>query len=265
MKLMVSDLDGTLYPKNGDRRQLVRNIKAIKEWVNRGNKFAVATARGEHHYVELKKTIGMEVNFIGANGSSIVFEDGQKIVKDFACQIYIDLCHYLKANNINATAAIGYEGEWLWSSKSNFPIGSSIFSSETEKDIKTVDLSVLDPEYPLQMIQVFVAQKELHNLRKMIEKLALPVTITRSDDYLLNLCPPDSSKGIAIEMIMDKYSIDKENLITVGDSENDIPMFTIAKRSYCIDHAESVVLCQATFPARSLEAAIRKEMQYDEN
>lgn len=264
MKLLVSDLDGTLYPKNGDQKQLSNNIKAIKEWVNKGNKFAAATARGDHHYSDLKKTIGMEINFIASNGSSVILEDGEKIVKDFPCQIYIDLCHYLKANNIDATAAIGYEDEWLWSSKSNFPIGSGIFDPETERNIKKADLVKIDPEYRLQMIQVFVAQKQLNSLRGMIEKLKLPIVITRSDDYLLNLCPLNSSKGIAIEMMLDKYSIKRDDLITVGDSENDIPMFAIATRSYCIEHAENDVLNKATYHVRSLKEAIEREIRYDE-
>ncbi|MCI8540898.1 MAG: HAD hydrolase family protein [Erysipelotrichaceae bacterium] len=48
MKLLVSDLDGTLYTR--DEQQNQANIIALNEWIAAGNLFAVATARRIHHY-----------------------------------------------------------------------------------------------------------------------------------------------------------------------------------------------------------------------
>ncbi len=48
MKLLISDLDGTLYPRKEsiNPRQREDNFKAVKRWVEQGHQFAVATARG---------------------------------------------------------------------------------------------------------------------------------------------------------------------------------------------------------------------------
>lgn len=44
MKLLISDLDGTLYPRKEslNPHQREENFKAIKRWVDRGHQFAVA-------------------------------------------------------------------------------------------------------------------------------------------------------------------------------------------------------------------------------
>ncbi len=69
MKLLISDLDGTLYPRREslNPHQQEENFKAVKRWVDRGYQFAVATARGLYHYPAIREALGFDVHFIGGN------------------------------------------------------------------------------------------------------------------------------------------------------------------------------------------------------
>lgn len=70
MKLFISDLDGTFYPRKQTQNphQLQKNIEAVHRWVQSGNKFSVATARGVHHNAVLTEMLGFSVEYIGGNG-----------------------------------------------------------------------------------------------------------------------------------------------------------------------------------------------------
>lgn len=261
-KLLIVDLDGTLYPKKEVKNpnQLEDNIKAVKRWINHGNKFAVATARGLHHYPFLRKMLGFDVNFIGGNGAAVRLENKKEIIKTIPLSIFIDLCHFVNDNKINASVATGYNDTWIWSSKNCFPIGNNLFKPGVEETIEVADLNTINPDIGTDRIQIFVPETELPALRSQIESRNYPVSITTSDTYMIDIGPQNSSKGISIMELSERFNIEKEQIIVVGDSENDIPMFNVADRSYCIDHANQSVKDKASKIVKSVEEAIEFEL-----
>ena len=46
----------------------------------------------------------------------------------------------------------------------------------------------------------------------------------------------------------------------VGDSENDIPMFEVVHRSYCIDHTSPIVKEHSDYVVESVEKVIELEL-----
>lgn len=263
MKLLITDLDGTFYPKKDVKNpnQLEANIEAVKLWVAQGNKFAVATARGLHHYPVLRKTLGFDVNFIGGNGAATRLETGEEIIKTVPYSIFVDLCRFVLDNKINASVATGYNNKWVWSSKDCFPIGLNIFRPGVEETIEVADLDSIDPTAGTDRIQIFVPEADLNTLRSQIEARNYPVSITTSDTYMIDIGPENSSKGITIMELCDRFGVSKDDIIAVGDSENDIPMFEVAHRSYCIDHASQNVRNHSDYVVESVEKAIELELK----
>lgn len=263
MKLLIADLDGTLYPKKDVKNpnQLDANIKAVKRWVAEGNKFAVATARGLHHYPVLRKTLGFDVNFIGGNGAAVRLETGEEVIKTVPYSIFIDLCRFVLDNKINASVATGVHNKWVWSSKDCFPIGLNIFRPGVEETIEVADLDAIDPTEGTDRIQIFVPEADLNSLRSQIEERNYPVSITTSDTYMIDIGPENSSKGITVMELRDRFGVLPDDIIVVGDSENDIPMFKVAHRSYCIDHASNDVKEKADLAVESVEKVIEIELK----
>ncbi|MBQ7889429.1 MAG: HAD-IIB family hydrolase [Erysipelotrichaceae bacterium] len=262
MKLLIADLDGTLYPKKDVKNpnQLESNVEAVKRWIAEGNKFAVATARGLHHYPVLRKTLGFDVNFIGGNGAAVRLETGEEVIKIVPYSIFIDLCKFVLENKINASVATGVHNKWVWSSKDCFPIGLNIFRPGVEETIEVADLDAIDPTEGTDRIQIFVPEADLNNLRSQIEARNYPVSITTSDTYMIDIGPQNSSKGITIMELRDRFGVSPDDIIAVGDSENDIPMFEVVRRSYCIDHASPKVKEHSDFAVESVEKVIELEL-----
>lgn len=258
MKLLISDLDGTLYPKN--KHQLQKNFDAVRKWINAGNKFAVATARGLHHLETFENNIGFKVNYIGSNGASVVYDDGTKLIKYFPSKVYFDLCKYIKDNNINASVATGLNDQWVWSSIDKYPKGESKYD-QVWKDVVLLDEDKFDLNEKIQRIQIFVPKDDRDKLKEKICNLNLDIRITSSDLDMIDIGPLNSSKGISILELCDRFNIKPEDVIVIGDSENDIPMFELTPNSYCIDTAETFVLNRARYNISSVEELIEQELK----
>ena len=261
MKLLVSDLDGTLYPKSNEenRRQFQDNIEAVKTWLESGNKFAVATARGIGHFEELCDRLGFKVDFIGGNGSETILSSGEMILKEFPCSVFIDLCKYVKENNLNASVTTIKDG-WYWSSKDCYPIKDATIQRKVWEHIKIADLNEMDSKMGLQRIAVLTPSENREILKEIIMNRNFDVSISTSEINTIDIGPKNSSKGMSIHELCDHYGINRDQVIVVGDSNNDVPMFEITDNSYCINHAEPEVLKKAANIVESVKEVIEIEL-----
>lgn len=262
MKLFVTDLDGTLYPKNtSDKEEVFESNKAaVHEWIKKGNKFAVATARGIGHYETICNQLGFKVNFIGGNGAENVFDTGEINLKSFPMKIYFDICEFIENLGIDASVSTIQNYNWYWNTTSKYPIYDS--KKPRWQYAGLADRNIISPDSGIERIAIFLHEEEREEIKAiLIKKFGEIVNITTSDIDTIDVGPLNSSKGISILELAEKYNISPDDIITIGDSENDVAMFKISKRSYCIDHAESVVRNAAWKIVPTVADAIMNELK----
>ena len=61
MNILITALDGTLYPHNDDGRLLTMNIQALNKWYENGRKLIIVTSRGLGHLEELKQYFSLHL------------------------------------------------------------------------------------------------------------------------------------------------------------------------------------------------------------
>lgn len=262
MKLLVSDLDGTLYPKNNNEKEYKRlfsmNKGAIHRWLEAGNKFAVATARGIAHADEICDELNLDIDFIGSNGAEVVYANQETSLKSISINYFFAINQYLADNEINATTFAVADGNWYWNAIGKYPARAG------EKLFDVMDIpepSDFDENLTVPKVSVLVARESRDQLVEVFKiKFKDLLSITTSDVDKIDLGPLNTSKGISILELAKHYHIDKEDIITAGDSENDIAMFEVSKTSYCIDHADESVKKHATNIVASLYEAIEIEL-----
>lgn len=261
MKLLISDLDGTFYPRKETKNpnQLQDNYKAVKKWVDSGNKFAVATARGVHHYSDLTKALGFDINFIGTNGAAVLLENKEKIVKQLPCQVFIDVCRFVKENKLDASVTTGLNNQWIWSRNDGYPRGVKAYDTIWDS-IFIANLDEINPEAGIERIQIFTPPENRNRLKELLISKNFPANVTTSDKDMIDMGPLHCSKGISILELCERFQLTPEDIIVVGDSENDIAMFDITKHSYCIDLAEEHVIKSASKTVTSVAEVIELEL-----
>ena len=92
---------------------------------------------------------------------------------------------------------------------------------------------VLERTFDLELAQKLLAEKN--------------VLVELSDSqYAYHINSPGIDKGTGFRTIMEKLSISTEDVIAIGDSATDIPLFRVAKTSIALGNASDQVKSEAT-------------------
>ncbi|MEE8255314.1 MAG: HAD-IIB family hydrolase, partial [Nitrosopumilaceae archaeon] len=82
--------------------------------------------------------------------------------------------------------------------------------------------------------------------KKIVLKNNLNVELSDSQ-YAFHINSSGINKGRGFEEVMKMLSVTKDDVIAIGDSETDVPLFKIAKTSVALGNAFESVQSQATF------------------
>ena len=106
MKLVVSDLDGTLL--NDDSEVSNETIEMIKRLKENGIEFAIATGRSFNSANKIRKKIGLEIYLICNNGANIYNKNGKMIKNNIMpANLIRKVIKFLTENNIGYFAFDG--------------------------------------------------------------------------------------------------------------------------------------------------------------
>jgi hydroxymethylpyrimidine pyrophosphatase-like HAD family hydrolase len=69
--------------------------------------------------------------------------------------------------------------------------------------------------------------------------------VTRTGPQFFEFLPPDTSKGSALAELMARYEVPREEVLVIGDGENDLSMFGVAGLSVAMADAPDAVKARA--------------------
>ena len=228
-KAIFSDFDGTLYSDKFEVSQ--KNISAIRDFEARGGKFFVATGR-------LFQAIYPHVSALGLKGEVIVYQGGgifdieskkalwQKTIDN---DVAVDCLQKLEeeGKSVNMVyiddKCYGTEPHPAIEMFCNICKIECIFVDE--KMSEYVKRTGSTPNKLLAMVQPEDALALADKYRKEYEgKLSL----TRSQPFMAEFTAYGLSKGVAVEKVCAMHGLDREEIICVGDADNDISMIEYA-------------------------------------
>jgi phosphoglycolate phosphatase (TIGR01487 family) len=86
---------------------------------------------------------------------------------------------------------------------------------------------------------------DLDLARKLLDEKNIKVELSDSQ-YAYHINSPGIDKGTGFRKIMEKMSISSDDVIAIGDSATDIPLFKVAKTSIALGNASDQVKSEAT-------------------
>lgn len=108
-----------------------------------------------------------------------------------------------------------------------------------------IDNVVEKPVFPRMTEVVLQRTFDLDLARKIIQKENLDVELSDSQ-YAFHINSRGIDKGAGFEELMKRLSISVEDVIAIGDSSTDVPLFRVAKISIALGNAFDDVKSQAT-------------------
>lgn len=233
VKLICIDMDGTLLKD----QQVVseENKKAIKEAINKGITVAITTGRMYDCAKIYSKEIGLDTPIIASNGGFIGYKDeviySNPLKKD-DIRIFLKAVkeHGLKAYlTTNFGIISGYE---LPEDHVYKTLNKTLEEKDRIKLIVSNNLNREIEKYDGEILKGVCAngteKEKLLEARKELEGLNTNMEIVSSWDDNFEVMEKGSSKGNAVKALAKYLGISRDEVMTIGDSENDLSMIEYA-------------------------------------
>lgn len=232
MKIIVSDLDGTLLDENSKITDYTR--ETIKKLNRLGIEFIIATGRGEASAIRFKNQLGIDTYIICNNGANIYDKDENMIFeKVISKDVTYELLKLLREEKVNYNCFFHedfYRDEY---DKTDYSRRTG-FIEHVLVDLK--DCSELN-----KIIIVDEEEIILNLSKKLKDRFSHLVEITISDPTCVDIAPKDCSKGNALEILADTLNFNMDKIIAFGDAENDLDMLKKVGHPVVMENAQAIV------------------------
>ena len=243
-KMLVTDMDYTLL--NKEKRVSDRNREALRRAMEKGVHMVVATGRIYTSARIYAKLLGLDTPIIASNGALIkdasktIFRDilSQDTVREMLrlCHKYGIYCHFFTENTIYSEKLINVSlryTEW-----------NKYMGEEDQVRIRIVD----DGEEIVEAAKSEVLKavvfddddEKIQKLRDGIMETGI-VSVSQSMKHNLEVMNKGVTKGNAVRILAQMYGINREEIIAIGDNENDISMIEYAGLGIAMGNAEEIL------------------------
>jgi Cof subfamily protein (haloacid dehalogenase superfamily) len=251
-KLIAIDLDGTLfYPKKRIKLVSKENIRFLKWAKANGHEVVFVTSRNRQFVEKVLKEIDLDIDFVCRNGCVVVHdhqvildkvmakEDVQKVTS------FIQQRHqrYMFSIDTKESSNIVFTSAYIW--YLNIMYRMYYFLQGRYRE----DFDKNNSRFEKEMKQSSTIQRLLiyFGLGKKANKLALEESQVLKHQFpkleiawingLIEVASLGTNKGQSLTKLVEAKKFNKDDVIVIGDSGNDVSMFQMFAHSYCMDHA----------------------------
>ncbi|WP_130807537.1 Cof-type HAD-IIB family hydrolase [Senegalia massiliensis] len=250
-KLIAIDMDGTLL--NNEEKVSERNKEAIMEATKKGVQVVVSTGRIFSSAIYFAKLIKVVTPIIACNGAyvseyhrdNIILEnpiknkDLKNIIEtleknNLYYHFYDNENFYTKDLEYNSLKYYEWNKKQDEENKINIQIVENPLSFVEKEDIKVYKIVVMDND----MERIQNARIELSENKE--------IEVVSSWHGSLDIMYKGVSKGKALKQLCNLYDISREEVIAIGDNENDLSMLEYAGTSVAMENGIDIVKEYAT-------------------
>lgn len=254
IKLLVSDLDGTLIDKKN--QVALHDIKALKKLRENNIDICLATGRMDNEILEVTKVVGDQFHRVSQNGSFVRTNDhvslhSQTFEHELAKKLYESAFSDRNITIVcsNDTNFVAQKNDAIHQIDERF-----FFPIEEQDDMINAIGHSLTPS----KISVLGHHGEILEMQQSIQDVFHEEVDTFiSEKGCLDIMPKNISKGNALLILLKHLQLKPEEIACVGDSFNDIPMFKLTSNSFVISHAHEDVKKEATYVVETVSEAVK--------
>lgn len=240
-KVVVSDLDGTLLSSNHEVSEFSK--KTIKELINNGIQFYIATGRAYPDAKRIMKTIGINIPLISANGAVINDIDGNEIFRNDLDKKHSDIVLNIDYKSISDLIHMNIysDNKWFMVEKNKKYDPFNCFDENAPKLEYMFEIISLDKIRSLPSITKFyytAPHEELLKLEKaIIEATNNEINIAFTNPSCLEIFHKNVTKANAIKKIGEFNNFSIDEVIAFGDGFNDFDMINSVGRGFIMKNA----------------------------
>ena len=241
-KLIAIDMDGTLL--TSDKKILEETKKDLHYAKENGTTVCICTGRGYPAIKRYIDEIELEMPLILYNGSRIRMSDNSRVIynqvidQDVAMKVYDVIeahngtCCFWKEDKLYFNKMDEYTNYYL-----KLTGISPIIVSSKEKELFS----------NINKFIWFATPEYLEEVKSNILVNVSGIDYFKSHSSLLEIVPPDVNKGHTLSELGKILGINQDEIIAIGDEENDLSMIKYAGLGVAMANAKPIVKENANY------------------
>lgn len=234
IKLVVSDLDGTLLPR-GEEKVDSETITTIKKIQGLGIYFAIASGRSYKELSNFMKEVKHSIFLISENGALITYRG--KILKKIAIEKNkaIKLINEIDKQGYDCLISGVYT---LYTTSKNQAYIN--YLNKIKKNVMKINKVEELPEVPLR-VSVHIGNGKKVNRKWVVETME-NLNIAYYGEEWIDIMEKGVHKGIAVQQIKKCFFNKDDEIMAFGDQKNDREMVIIADYSYAMSNGDDEII-----------------------
>ncbi len=249
IRLVVSDVDGTLLTP--DKQLTAKSCNAVMQLNAEGIGFSVTSARPPFGLRMLIEPLNLHLP-LGAYNGALIFDGDMRTIE----------AHTLPPDvvdrSITRLTAAG-AGVWLFSPERwliRDPGGDYVAHEQHTVAFDPTVVPRFTADHMSRVCKIVGVSRDFDLVRRCeadVKDALGPgaATVVRSQTYYLDITPAGLDKGTSVEAIARHAGVSMDEVATIGDMDNDLPMLTRSGLSVAMGNAEDHIKKQATLVARA--------------
>ena len=218
IKLVATDIDGTIFIPEKEFTLEVKNC--IKELDKQGIKVVLVTGRMNAAATRIAKDLGLKTPVVSYQGGLVV-EDGKILYERYLSEEQTDrVLKWANKENIHINL---YNDDILYSESECYEVQRYCNNLHTEYTIKNFSEIKKDKINKLLAID-YSNPERITKYEKELQAIFPDLYIVKSTPYFLEFSNPEASKKCAVEFLQNYWGLKKEEILTIGDQNNDIAL-----------------------------------------
>ncbi|MGK4015413.1 Cof-type HAD-IIB family hydrolase [Ligilactobacillus salivarius] len=260
IQIIASDMDGTLL--NDKMVISKRNADAIKEAQKNGVHFIVSSGRGYNEIKPLIKAADFNSPMITLNGAEVLDENGKvlsssplpkitakKIIRLLRKKgLYAEVITSKGIYSDNKAKRIENFAELLTRVSPDTPYKLAVIMASNRLELMNINytddyMELIDEKHTkVFKIVAFSSEgkKVLDPIRDEISQNS-ELVVTSSSESNIEINHVNAQKGIALQAYADYLNIPMDNVMAIGDNNNDVSMLKVAGMSYAMENGSNEV------------------------
>ena len=223
IKMVVTDIDGTIYTPQNGISDGVKNC--IKRLVDNGVRVVIATGRTFASAKYMADLAGVKCPIVGYQGGLVCSYDGDILdVKYLNPQIAREIINDFKKRNIHLNV---YVEDKLYVEEDNDYIKDYI----GDKGIDYFKVDSFDELDFTKLNKLLAIRYDCEFIDNLIDELRgkyPQIYVVKSFDYFCEIANKEATKGNAVKFLADKFGFKIDEVLAIGDQNNDIEMVKTA-------------------------------------
>ena len=239
--MVISDVDGTLVTP--DKVLTPTTIAAVRDLRRHGIQFTLTSSRPAFGMAGLCKALDLDLPIGPFNGSSIINPDMSIVMQSTVPRAAVDRAIELFAGN-RVDVWLFTNQEWVIDREDDRYVPRERHTIDADPVIVDDNARYRDAACKLVGVSGNAAllehcEAELHGL------IGRQARVARSQTYYCDITPPGHDKGTFVDAMSARTGIPLEVIATIGDMQNDLPMFDRAGFSIAMGNASEDVKARA--------------------